>query len=99
MDNEQLRELIADGIALMQKGHLPSAITLFEKVSRQRTDPEASTSAEALHGICLLLSISPNAKDEERQDVLREALLSFEKTLKNIDNILEELSDRIRQSP
>ena len=74
MTNEQLRELIADGIALMHKGHLPSAITLFEKVSQESEDKEISASAEALHGTCILLAIPPNASDEDRQKELRKAV-------------------------
>lgn len=95
MDNKQLRELIADGIALMQKGHLPSAITLFEKVSQESTDKEISASAEALHGICILLSIPPNASDEDRREELRKAFRPLEHALNTIRRLLVELSDRI----
>ena len=98
LDNKP-QGLIADGIALMRKGHLTSASALFNEAIAVGQSPLI---AQLLNASCKNLSISHDISERTEVELLEEAISDLESALDQArdraDTIKEKLEAELESS-
>lgn len=89
-ENNELDILIYDGIELMFNGRFKSAIEIF---NNQDLMTQNESLAKALIASCKLLMVYKDDLNEQKVNILADALMNIEESSYNIQRILRDFRD------